>query len=174
MSKCIFALEWAFIGVSCEFGQQGGNMRAAYLALILGLYGTAAWSAEASGDAAYREAFYKSILSTIKQVVSVSPDFAKDTPQEREKATTEMAKALTECHMRAMAAYSPTLQNVAYRVIAAGGSYADAKEAFDRALATEGAAGGDRAWALKAMVEKAVSIGQGCNKAAVRAASESE
>ena len=149
-------------------------MRAAYSALILGILGPAVWCAEASGDVAYREAFRKSILTTLTQVLSVSPDFAKDTPQEREEATTEMAKGLTECHMQAMAAYSPAMQKVAYSAIAAGGSYADAKEAFDRALATEGAAGGERALALKAMVETANTIAQGCMKAVVRAASESK
>jgi hypothetical protein len=118
----------------------------------------AAVSAWADDDAAmqYRQAFYANAMATLERMKASTPDNAVV-----EKKT---AQVLTDCHMRVMAVYSPELQEAAFAVIQKGGSYAQAKDAFNGAVATEAAAGGAREAAVKQMFEKAMVVGQECLK----------
>ena len=138
------------------------KMHVRLVALVLAVLAPVAWCDAVGGEAAYRQAFYENTLESLTQVLSSSAKLAKSTPEERKAILAETASGLADCHMRAMVAYSPAIQNAAYSVVAAGGSYPEAKEAMNRAIATEGAAGGEREEAVKSMLDKSMMIAQAC------------
>lgn len=110
----------------------------------------------------YSELFNNQVYKQLVKALSVSPDF-KDVPSDEIQAVArEQADYYTKCHMMAMEAYSSELKSVAYQAANSGGSYAEAKMAFDSALSVEGAAGGAREEAVSEMVLKAAEIGQEC------------
>jgi hypothetical protein len=131
------------------------------------LFGAASFLArgEESGAAAYRQAFYSNISSTLTQVLAQSPEAKQQTPEALAATIAKLAEGFTDCHMRSLDLYPPSIQEVAFSAIQAGGSYADAKEALNRALAAEGAAGGEREAAVSVQIQKAVEFGLQCMKA---------
>ena len=123
-------------------------MRNVILLIVL-LYSGLTVAYQTAGKAQYEKAFYENTKSIISKV-SGSTDIE------------EQAQKYTSCHMGAMEFYSLELQNTAFTVILGGGSFADAKMAFDTALATEGAAGGERLEKLQIMYTNAAGFGQKC------------
>ena len=133
------------------------------LATAIVLFGTCVLTtvtmrASAADDAAmrYQQAFYANAIATLERMKEPTPESARV-----EKKT---AQVLTDCHMRVMAVYSPELREAAFAVIRKGGTYLQAKDAFNGAVATEAAAGGARESAVKQMFEKAMVVGQECLK----------
>jgi hypothetical protein len=132
-----------------------------YTAIVLFVayaFATVIVSAATADDAAvqYQQAFYANAIATLERMKAATPENARG-----EKKT---AQVLTDCHMRVMAVYSPELREAAFAVIRKGGSYLQAKDAFNGAIATEAAAGGTREAAVKQMFEKAMVVGQECLK----------
>jgi hypothetical protein len=138
------------------------KMRRAQLSVVLVMLAQGAWCEELPGQAGYRQAFFENILASLPRVLASSPELAAATTEQREAAIAQMAKGYTECHMEAMAMYSPSIQEAAYSVIASGGSYPEAMYSLNLAIGTEGAAGGAREAAVKVMYERAAKVGQDC------------
>jgi hypothetical protein len=128
--------------------------------LFAALFGlTAATSAASTDDntmAKYRQAFYANAMATLDRMNAPHPENAQT-----QKKT---AQVLTDCHMQVMEVYSPQLRDAAFAVIRNGGSYEQAKDAFNGAVAIEAAAGGEREAAVRQMFEKAKTVGQECLK----------
>jgi hypothetical protein len=137
-------------------------MRTVLLAVALAMLARAAWGEDMPGQVEYREAFYENALVTLRQLLSSSPEYVAVTSEQREAAISKIANGFTECHMQAMAAYSIDIQGAAYRIVGDGGSYPEAHQALNLAIASEGAAGGEREEAVKAMFATAAAIGQEC------------
>jgi hypothetical protein len=140
-----------------------GNTMGLTLSTAIVLFGVCVFSSaivSASGDddvkMKYQQAFYANAMATLERMKASTPQNAL-----AEKKT---AQVLTECHMRVMAVYSPELREAAFAVIRQGGTYLQAKDAFNGAVATEAAAGGPREAAVKQMFEKAMVVGQECLK----------
>lgn len=111
-------------------------------------------SSEPEGKQAYENAFHKNALRILKAMSA-----GGSTPE----ATIDSQSArVTVCHMGALEYYSPGLQKVAYDTILNGGSYADAKMAFDEALAIEGSTGGERFDKIQEMYLNAEAFGKEC------------
>lgn len=120
----------------------------------------AASSPDDGGAAQYRQAFYANAKAALDRMMASNPG----REAEESESIAKTAELLTDCHMRVMAVYSPALQESAYAVIRNGGSYLQAKAAFNAAITTESAAGGERAAAAKQMFDKAMQVGQECLK----------
>jgi hypothetical protein len=133
-------------------------MRATQVSTAIVLFAACVLTTAAADDAAvqYQQAFYANAMATLERMKAANPENAR-----AEKKT---AQVLTDCHMRVMAVYSPELRETAFAVIRKGGSYLQAKDAFNGAVATEAAAGGAREAAVKQMFEKAMVVGQECLK----------
>lgn len=69
---------------------------------------------------------------------------------------------LARCHMAALTQYAPELQEEAYKVIEQGGSFQEAKDALDAAIAVEGEAGGERMEAVRQSYQQASEHGRAC------------
>ena len=109
-------------------------------------------SADDTAALQYQQAFYANAIATLERM--------KASNAENQKT----AQMLTDCHMRVMSVYSPKLRETAYAVISNGGTYAQAKDAFNGAVATEAAAGGEREAAVRKMFEQAMKVGDECLK----------
>ena len=109
-------------------------------------------SADDAAALQYQQAFYANAMATLERMKPANADNQKT------------ARLLTDCHMRVMAVYSPEMREAAFAVVRNGGTYTQAKDAFNGALASEAAAGGTREAAVKQMFEKAMSVGQECLK----------
>ena len=133
-------------------------MKATQVASAFLLFVACVFATAAADNAAmqYQQAFYANAIATLARMQASNPENALV-----EKKT---AQVLTDCHMRVMAVYSPELQEAAFAVIRKGGTYLQAKDAFNGAVATEAAAGGAREAAVKQMFEKAMVVGQECLK----------
>jgi hypothetical protein len=91
--------------------------------------------AEVSPREMYEQAFSAhSVAALTPRVVSMleQQGLAPDEAAERAAIFVEEANA---CHMQAMDLHAPQISNAAYDAVASGGSYADAKMAFELALA---------------------------------------
>jgi len=123
----------------------------------------AALASAAAGDdsveAKYRQGFYANAMATLVRMAASNTEGAVRGLDEE-----KTARILTDCHMRVLGVYSAELRDAAFAVIRDGGSYEQAKAAFNGAVATEAAAGGEREAAVKQMFEKAKSVGQACLK----------
>ena len=113
-------------------------------------------------SAPYRRAFVQMAESTFTEVFATDPEtkgLSADQLKQKARAT---AEAFAECHMIAMSAYSDDLQNVAYRTILEGGSYADAESAFESALSAVLEAEDGSSEAAIAMMRQSIEIGGAC------------
>ena len=137
-------------------------MKTTMLPAVFAMLAQVAWCDDMLGQDRYRLAFFENTLASLAQVLNSSPGLVASTPEERESAIFKLAEGFTECHMQAMAAYSREMQRAAYSGIESGGSFPEAKQAFNLAFASEGVAGGDREAAVKAMFENAAVISQEC------------
>jgi hypothetical protein len=128
--------------------------------LLLVAFAFATASAADDGvEAKYRQAFYDNATATLARMAASNPAGAVHGADEQ-----KTAQILTDCHMRVLGVYSPDLRDAAFAVIHDGGSYEQAKAAFNGAVAIEAAAGGEREAAVKRMFEKATAVGQECLK----------
>jgi hypothetical protein len=110
----------------------------------------------------YRTAFKAHAAESFGAVLSSSPDAKDLSVSEKEAFVSEASEGATECHMLGMREYSAELRAVAYGTVAKGGSYLEAKHAFELALAKEGAAGGEREAKVKKMILRAVEVATPC------------
>ena len=117
---------------------------------------------ETRETAPYLHAFEIAAESSFAEAFAADPAFeALDDAQIRQRAK-DAAKAFGACHMLAMTVYSEQLQNVAYGAVLAGGSYADAEQAFEQAISAQLEAGGDAARAVARMMVDSIAIGRPC------------
>lgn len=135
---------------------------ATLIASVTGVFSNCAMAEQTDARAAYQEAFLQQTRVMMQQVLSASPEMAGADAEAIADRAEQLARALSKCHMEAMNFYAPELQQVAFSTIANGGTYADAKMAFESALAAEGAAGGERQEALAQMYEAAMQAGNEC------------
>jgi len=117
---------------------------------VLLAFSNSVFSADLEGRQKYQEAFHE---NTIRVLSSMT---AEDTTIEAQ------ANKFTSCHMGALDYYSPELQKAAFDIILEGGSYADAKMAFDTALAAESSAGGEKFEKIQQMYLGAATFGKQC------------
>lgn len=110
----------------------------------------------------YRTAFKAHAAEALKAVLSGSPDVTDMSVSEMEAFLSEASEGATECHMLGMREYSAELRAVAFGTVATGGSYLEAKHAFELAVAREGAAGGEREAKVKKMILRGIEVATPC------------
>jgi len=79
-----------------------------------------------------------------------------------DKALGELTNGMTDCHMKSMKYFSQELQDIAYKEVANGGTYADARMSFDTELGAIAAGGGEKSNKVKNMVNNSIEAGQTC------------
>lgn len=133
--------------------------------LFVALVMLASWSAVTAGPKSrlsYQESFHEQVRTAFEQLLAAGDESKGRSAKEVAEQAQTIARAMTDCHMVALAAYSVPLQETAFATIERGGSYADAKMAFETALVVESAAGGARAQAVRSMIESSVELGKSC------------
>ena len=112
------------------------------------------------GEKEYSDAFYRNAKEILYLMSKSNNSSAADETSMANASST--AEKYRQCHMVAMKLYSDDLQQIAYKVVLQGGSFADAKMAFDTALATVGTAGGEEFEKLQIMYGRATEAAQEC------------
>lgn len=131
-------------------------------AVVAGALVASAAKAEDFDNSGYLRAFEEAAEKTFQQLFSADPERKGLGEIQIKQKARQAAIGFGECHMLAMSVYPKRIQNVAYRTVATGGSYADAKMALETALSKELAAGGTSAETVKEIMRKAIETGRPC------------
>lgn len=135
-------------------------MKYKMLIIVIGFLSISAYASESSK--VYENILYEAVLTQVKSMYAVSPEYKDLTSEEKSSEATKMASRAAICHMKAMAAYKQSIQDAAFKIANKGGSYADAKMALNQAIATEGMAGGKREEAIMESLREAQEITMSC------------
>ena len=138
------------------------NMRKLVLLLFVYFITLPANSNDSNSKDKYRAAFLKQANVTFKQTLASDGRFGKPGEAEFNKTLDELTKGMTSCHMKSMEYFSPELQEIAYKAVINGGTYADARMSFDTELGAIAAGGGEKKNKVKSMVNNSIEAGQAC------------
>ncbi len=131
------------------------------LLVALGLAFGMALANEPVNSEPYQQAFAEHVFNSLQQMASA--DLVQSDEPEAFLAELQLyAGYIARCHMRSMAQYDEKFSQMAYRVVAEGGSYERADELLQGALLAAISEGGDETQAVMQSAQRANLTFEAC------------